>query len=318
MKYGITIVLPIRNRAHCVVKTLNSIAESRRQPEELLIVDNGSTDHSAAVCQEWAAANSGEVFHVQVLSEPQPGANRARNLGLAACQTPYVCFFDSDDRFDADALTDIHEALTAQPETDLLFLPVQQATAGGAERVRSYKESLSPAVHILNGMMSTESMVFRTEWLREIGGWNEGLTVWQDWELGVRVTLQQPRVQWLTNRAYHHVLLHAESITGANFTQTLTGTLNTMRQALKEVHETEGLTKRERHQALRALYFRARIMAGKLLREHNKEGATAYRQLSLECLPHAAKPLKMTGFWIEHYVAAGGRGAWRAALALCH
>ena len=206
------------------------------------------------------------------------------------------------------------EALKEE-DADMLFMPVEQEVNGRVS-VRAYRQSASPHVHLLNSMFLTACMVFRTEWLCGIGGWNERLSVWQDWELGVRVLLRKPRLLWLCKRSYHRILVHPESVSGANFGQTLEGTLGTMRCVLDELRADSALTQTERSRALRALYYRAMIMAGKLRKEGNMRGYSAYRELAEKVVPHAGKPLKMIGMMLSLYTAAGGRGAWRVALSV--
>lgn len=314
MNPQLTIVIPVHNRAESVVSTLDSIGAGTVLPQRLLIVDNGSTDQTLERCRAWAESRQHAGFIVTVLSEPRKGAAIARNTGLKACTTDYVYFFDSDDLFDVQAVADIMHALEEQ-ETDLLFLPVQQEW-NVKTQTRPFQENASPHIHILNSMFSTVCMVFRTAWLREIGGWDEALTTWDDWELGVRATLHHPRVCWLTRHPYHHIIIHPDSITGANFTQTLDHILLAMRHAINDV-QLAPLAPQQRALALRALFFRSHIMAGNLRQENNEKGAAAFRQLTLECLPHPAKPLKSLGLLLEHYTALGGRGAWKIALALC-
>jgi glycosyltransferase involved in cell wall biosynthesis len=312
MKGLISIVVPILNRAHCVIRTLDSIVASAYRPIEIIVVDNGSTDDSMAVCKQWAERQVGEHLSVVVLQEMKNGGNAARNRGLAEVRGEYVAFFDSDDLFSGEALEDIAQAVE-QEETDVLFLPVAQEVDGTVS-VRAYQKSTAPETQIMNGMWSTASMVFRTQWLRDLGGWDERLTVWQDWELGLRVLLHQPRVLWLTSRAYHHIEVHSDSVSGANFGETLEGTLQTMRIVVEEVKSADSLKRRQRGRCIRALYFRARIMEGQLRREKNGKGAEKYRILAKEIIAYPLKPVLVWGHFLSSYTAAGGRGAWRLAL----
>ena len=169
MKGLISIVVPVRNRAHCVTRTLDSIVVSTYRPIEVIVVDNGSTDDSLNVCNQWAERQAGEHLNVVVLQELKSGGNAARNRGLAEVRGEYVAFFDSDDLFSCEALEDIAQAV-GQEETDVLFLPVEQEV-DGVVNVRAYEKSTAPKTQIMNGMWSTASMVFRTQWLRNLGGW---------------------------------------------------------------------------------------------------------------------------------------------------
>lgn len=309
----ISIIVPVFNRAYCLEETLDSIATATYRPLELLLVDNNSTDNSLDLCQRWAETHGAEGLEVRVMSEKQQGANAARNRGLRDCKGEYVCFFDSDDKFCGDALTDV--AKSAKKGTwDMAFLPVEQVE-GDRSIVRAYRKSSKVSYQILSSMLSTQSMVFRSQWLLKTGGWEETLNIWQDWELGIRCLLQKPCIEWLCQRTYHRVLLHTDSITGSSFGQTLDGTIQAMRTAMKDIEDSK-LKKKEKNRARRAMYLRAMIMAGKLRKEENMKGFETYRDLATEIIPNASKPLKMIGIMLSLYTATGGRGAWRVALGL--
>jgi len=318
-----SIIVPVYNRAHCVTRTLDSIVASTYRPLELLIVDNASSDSSYQVCQEWSRQHRSQLqdFDVQVLSESKPGGNAARNCGLRACRGSYVFFFDSDDLFCGTALDDVAKAVNASRKNeesvgpDLLFLPTEQEYNGHVN-VRAYRKSQAVHVQILSAMCCTQSMVFRTKWLQNIGGWDERLSVWQDWELGIRALQHKPRMVWLCEKAYHHVFVHTDSVTGGSLSQTLAGTLRTMRCVVTEVKESKELTQRERSLALLALYYRSMIFSGLLRREGNREGQKAYRILASEVMPHAQLRHRIFGAMLTIYVALGGRGAWRLALGI--
>ena len=311
MSLSLTVIIPVYNRAHCVLRTLDSVFASSQRPRQLLVVDNGSSDGSYDVCCRWADEHQCEDMSVRVLCETKPGAPAARNRGLDECQTDFVCFFDSDDLFDAGLVADAEVVLEQDPTTDLLCVRVLQDVKG-KRHSRYFNRTQNPFVHILSSMLSTLSMIFRTEWLRGIGGWDERLTVWQDWELGLRALLHQPRVQWLDHRAYHCICVHGDSITGTSFTQTMRGTLCAMDVAMEQVGKVHEEDVRSR--CLRALYFRSLIMAGMLQRERNAEGVQAYGQLACHCLPRPSRIVRWMGRFLNRYVVWGGRGAWWLAL----
>ena len=97
MKSLITVVIPVRDRAGVVGRTLDSVAAQTLRPFSVVLVDNGSTDGTRAVLDRWQREMSAVGPDVTVISEPRPGACAARNAGLAVVRTPWVMFFDSDD-----------------------------------------------------------------------------------------------------------------------------------------------------------------------------------------------------------------------------
>lgn len=313
----LTIVIPVRDRAALLPRTLHSVAATAYRPLHLVLIDNGSTDASMAVCQKFADTHATTDFTIDVLSEPVAGAPRARNRGLAVCRTEYVYFFDSDDELSDCFVGDVVEDLRRKP-CDVLCVPVVQVV-DGKELVRTYEPTARPEAHILNAMLSTCTMIFRTEWLRRLGGWDEQMPIWQDWELGLRVLLAEPNLRWRTDRAYHRLYVHPDSITGASFAQTYPRLLVAMQHALADLQLPSNsliLSSYQRSRCLRALYFRSMIFSGKLRCEGSQSGEKAFLDTALQCLPHPLWHIRTMGQFLKLYSALGGRGAWRIALAM--
>ena len=142
----LTIIVPVYNREGLITRTLDSIASARQGTLSLMVVDNNSSDRTRAVCEEWAERHRSPVFRIDVFEELRPGAPAARNLGLRHVETPYVYFFDSDDLFSADFLTDMQGLLAAPSlSPDLLFVPVSMRD-GSQLQTRDYKRSEKPCV----------------------------------------------------------------------------------------------------------------------------------------------------------------------------
>lgn len=310
----LTIIIPVYNRAQVLLQTLDSIAASSRLPDAMILVDNGSEDGSLTLCHQWADSHSTEGFRVSVMESPRRGASVARNVGLAACQTDYVYFFDSDDLFSPSFVADVINVLSTRTDLDVLFVPSCQEVNGKVQ-IRSYQPQAAPWVHILNSQLNTVSMVFSTSFLRALGGWNERLTVWDDWELGLRVLLAHPQWEWLKAKGYHHIFVHPESQTNASFTQTLEPSLRAIREAEQIIRNTT-CSEVERSKCLLALYYRCKIMEGKLIAEGSTEASMHYRDVIQEI---NIKPLNWKskfGSLLKGYSAKGGRGAWRLAVRL--
>lgn len=311
MEEKLTIVVPVYNRAHMVEATLDSIVSGMCTGFALTIVDNGSSDGSKAVCEAWAARHADRGVRIDVLEEFQPGASAARNRGLAACQTPYIYFFDSDDWFENAFVEEALRCIAAE-ELDMYCFPVRQ-DENGRVYTRAYSPDGGLSAHLLNAMIDTQCMVLRTVWLRELGGWNERLHVWLDWELGARALMAHPRMLWFTKRAFHRIRIHAESLTQARLSDTVAATSQTMDAVAEELENTAELTANEKQQARKALLLRACIMAGKLTSEGSLEGQNIYRRLAEQYGMKTGRLVRYTGKVLEWLTARGVRGAWRIA-----
>jgi glycosyltransferase involved in cell wall biosynthesis len=89
----LSIIVPIYNKAPYLRACVDSILAQTFQAFELLLINDGSTDDSAAICQLLAASDD----RVQVLQQPNAGVSSARNKGLDAARGEFIGFVDADD-----------------------------------------------------------------------------------------------------------------------------------------------------------------------------------------------------------------------------
>ncbi|HEX5829727.1 MAG TPA: glycosyltransferase family 2 protein, partial [Gemmatimonadaceae bacterium] len=87
----VSVVIPVRNGARHIGQTLESVLAQTRPVAEIIVVDDGSTDDSAAI-----AASYG----VRVIQRPNGGVSAARNTGIRAATQPWVALLDHDDIWD--------------------------------------------------------------------------------------------------------------------------------------------------------------------------------------------------------------------------
>jgi len=103
-----SIIVPTYNRADLIGLTLRSVLAQEFADFELLVVDDGSTDDTAAV----VARHADPRLHYLPKENAERGA--ARNYGLARAQGEYVLFLDSDDRLHPIHLATLHTAITGR------------------------------------------------------------------------------------------------------------------------------------------------------------------------------------------------------------
>ena len=103
-----SIVVPTYNRAGLIGPTLQSVLSQEFGDFELVVVDDGSTDDTAAVVARYADSR------LRYLPKQNAERGAARNYGLARAQGEYVLFLDSDDRLHPHHLATLHAAIGAQ------------------------------------------------------------------------------------------------------------------------------------------------------------------------------------------------------------
>lgn len=110
MKTGmISVIVPVHNGQAYLKNCIDSIACQSYGNLEILVVNDGSTDGTAAVCEGLVEAYG----NVRVLALPDRGVSAARNLAMDQAQGEFVTFVDADDRLCPDTLGHLHERITA-------------------------------------------------------------------------------------------------------------------------------------------------------------------------------------------------------------
>jgi glucosyl-dolichyl phosphate glucuronosyltransferase len=103
---GLTVAVPTRDRQERLPSALEAIASELGREDELLVVDNGSTDGTGAVVEAFL----GDMPGGKVVSEPAGGISAARNRALREARNPVVCFVDDDVRVQAGWLSALRSA----------------------------------------------------------------------------------------------------------------------------------------------------------------------------------------------------------------
>ena len=96
----ISVIVPVYNVERYLRRCVDSILHQTDQDLEVLLVDDGSTDASGAICDEYAAQEE----RVTAVHQKNGGLSAARNAGLERAQGTYLCFVDSDDFLDSRML----------------------------------------------------------------------------------------------------------------------------------------------------------------------------------------------------------------------
>ena len=99
----ISFIIPVYNCKNFLPACVDSIRAVGAEDYEILLIDDGSTDGSGAVCDELAQ----RISQIRVIHQPNAGASAARNRGLQEAEGERILFFDADDSVDAEALREI-------------------------------------------------------------------------------------------------------------------------------------------------------------------------------------------------------------------
>lgn len=105
----VSVVIPAYNVEDFIGQTVTSVRDQSYAALEIVVVDDGSTDGTAQVCDELAANDP----RIRILHKKNGGLSEARNHGVQHARGDYLCFLDGDDVLDRDTIRDSLEALTS-------------------------------------------------------------------------------------------------------------------------------------------------------------------------------------------------------------
>jgi len=135
-KCATSVVIPVHNGAATINQTLDSVLAQTVKPLEIVVVDDGSTDSTAQLLEEYGD-------RIAVLRQPNRGPSNARNAGAAAVSTrsKYLLFLDADDALTPEMLGKLSTALESAPPAVLAYcdaaLTDVSGTRLGANFIRS-------------------------------------------------------------------------------------------------------------------------------------------------------------------------------------
>lgn len=277
----LTLVIPVFNRADIIMRTLDSVAaQTAADRVEIIIVDNNSSDNSIAVIQKWIKDNPS--LNVRTAVQKKKGATAARNLGLDMTVTPWVMFFDSDDVMNPGHIESILDAIGDNPDAELIGWEVDQQLPSRKRNIGRFTTYNPIENHLIHTILATQRYTVRTDLIRSVGGWNEDVEGWNDYELGVRLLLMKPRmVKIETENPNVIIYFTEESITGNNFS----GNPPKWEHALELI---ENYLAKDAPVYLHWIEYRRAILAAEYRKEGDKENAR--RLLAQACGKHCIRP----------------------------
>jgi peptidoglycan/xylan/chitin deacetylase (PgdA/CDA1 family)/GT2 family glycosyltransferase/2-polyprenyl-3-methyl-5-hydroxy-6-metoxy-1,4-benzoquinol methylase len=182
----ISIVIPARNAAATLAETLDSVLAQSIGDWEAIIVDDGSTDETAAITASYAARDP----RFSGVTGPGRGVGNARNLGIAAARGKYLHFLDADDWNDPKFYEKLLNALAAHPGATIAYCGYCRIMQGGGvtEPYRMPDMADGPFEDFARGCpVAIHAVLVERELIVRLGGFDTSLGNCEDWDLWQRV-----------------------------------------------------------------------------------------------------------------------------------
>lgn len=187
----ITIVVNCYNRADMVRTALDSIWNQTYRPIELIIVDDESKDNTMEVVEKWRSEHPDtNVFTSIAKTFPNGKPSLARNRGLALAHGDYIQFVDDDDWIYPNAVQAKADYAKQHPDCQLIVNQLDYYRNGKAFASSHLSLPDNPqdmVEHLLrNECLLVATLMFQTQTIRALGGWEKNLMLGEDMEITLR------------------------------------------------------------------------------------------------------------------------------------
>lgn len=193
----VSVIIPTYNRARFLPSALATVAAQDYRPIEAIVIDDGSKDQTPDIIPAQQAAMEKAGVSLVYLRQQNAGPARARNAGLARATGEFVCFLDSDDLWAPTIVSTLHRLLQTHPSAGLAFSaytcigPDDEVLGLRPTRLPPEpREGLlsKPFARLMDHMpTNTTCVMVRKAVLDELGVFDTGLYIGEDWDLWYRI-----------------------------------------------------------------------------------------------------------------------------------
>lgn len=185
----VSVVIPAHNAAPYLRQALESVFGQTRPPEEIVVVDDASSDETPALLASFRG-------RVKAVRGEYRNVGAARNRGVKESAGDYIAFLDADDLWRPEKLERFMDAAAADPSVDLVFSDARSMDADGRprRRVRTGPAENLFARLVAGGRLVTSATMVRRA-LFDAGGFREDFRCpagVEDWEFWLRAARRAP------------------------------------------------------------------------------------------------------------------------------
>lgn len=182
----VSVIIPTYNRAHLVVRAIRSVLNQSFQDFEIIVVDDGSTDNTEEVINNF---NDSRIRYIR--HEKNRGVSAARNTGILAARGEYIAFLDSDDEWLPQKLEKQVKAFkTLEEKVGLIYTGICFVDPSGrplGERRSTFSGYVFHELLKRNIIGTASSVMLRRKCLISTGLFDEALPFREDYDLWIRI-----------------------------------------------------------------------------------------------------------------------------------
>ena len=184
-RYSVALVCTVLNEEETIVEFLNSVFSMSRLPDELIIVDGGSSDNTAGLIRSFPAGRLG----IQLIIEPDCNIARGRNIAIRHAQSPFIAITDAGCKVDTSWLELLMEPFLNDPMLDVVGGWMEPDGRTPFERWVGMLQKPFNAIDLTTYHPTARSLAVKKSCWEAVGGFPEELSMWgEDTAFFLRLT----------------------------------------------------------------------------------------------------------------------------------
>ena len=181
----ISVVIPTYNRYTFLKRALTSVFTQTYKPSEVIVIDDGSTDNTSQIKQDFPS--------IRYFYQQNKGVSSARNLGIKKASYEWIAFLDSDDEWHKDKLKE--QVAFHKQNPDILMSYTDEVWIRNGVEVKIPKKFKKLGVDIFKENLeycniAPSSVCLHVELLKDVGLFDESLEVCEDYDLWLRILVK--------------------------------------------------------------------------------------------------------------------------------
>ena len=177
-------IIPAFNAETTILRTLNSLRDQADGSWQAIVVNDGSSDRTSEVVRRCAASDA----RIQLIEQENNGVSHARNTGLRSAGGEYVTFLDADDTVEPAYAKRMTARLRSHAGAEAICCGSNRRSRTGIVIDRAIPHDLSAACEA-TAPAPIHALLVRRSRLLELGGFDEGLRAYEDWDFWIRMVL---------------------------------------------------------------------------------------------------------------------------------
>jgi len=188
----ISVIIPVFNRPNEILRSVNSVMSQSHAVDELIIVDDGSTDNTATVISDLQLKYPSII---KIITQTNKGVSAARNAGINLAKGEWLAFLDSDDEWLPNKISTFLEHIKEQ--TDCQLFHSEEIWIRHGVRVNAMKKHKKRGGLIYQHclplcVISPSACVIKKSLLTDVGLFDENLPACEDYDLWLRICHNTP------------------------------------------------------------------------------------------------------------------------------